>query len=230
MRVLPDFQRNSHRRGLFAACGLLLLLTTQTLAQSGRRPPKPAQPTASAPETDKQPAIPSGRDLTNKASLLLAKQPSSKHLLSEDAIFATMVKQLSGFNNVTATSVGDLKRDTAIKRAKTETESVIVLVEFGVDNFQHGTYFPDSPDLDVKVLVFAPRTGQKKFEGKVYYKAVGGPMLKKDNWPNGTPIRLTTEAVGIEAAEQVRDWLIVEERRGQNLSYLIQRARQARPH
>jgi hypothetical protein len=216
MRVLPDFQRNSHRRGLFAASGLLLLLTTQTLAQSGRRAPKPAQPTASTPETDKQPAIPSGRDLTNKASLLLAKQPSSKHLLSEDAIFATMVKQLSGFNNVTAASVGDLKRDAAIKRAKTETESVVVLVEFGVDNFQHGTYFPDSPDLDVKVLVFAPRTGQKKFEGKVYYKAVGGPMLKKDNWPNGTPIRLTTEAVGIEAAEQVRDWLIVEERRVKN--------------
>jgi hypothetical protein len=36
-------------------------------------------------------------------------------------------------------------------------------------------------------------------------------MLKRDNWPTGTPIRITTEAVAIEAAEQVRDWLIVEE-------------------
>jgi hypothetical protein len=36
-------------------------------------------------------------------------------------------------------------------------------------------------------------------------------MLKKDNWPTGTPIRITTEAVGIEAAEQVRDWLQVKE-------------------
>ena len=61
----------------------------------------------------------------------------------------------------------------------------------------------------MKILVFEPQTGQKKFEGKVYYKAVGGPMLKKDNWPNGTPIRMTTEGVAIEAAEQVRDWLIV---------------------
>jgi hypothetical protein len=64
--------------------------------------------------------------------------------------------------------------------------------------------------------VFAPRTGQKKFEGKVYYKAVGGPMLKKDNWPTGTPIRITTEAVGIEAAEQVRDWLMIDERKIKN--------------
>lgn len=216
MKVLPDFQRNSHRRGLFAASSLLLLLATQTIAQSGRRTPKPAQPTATSPETDKQPAIPSGREVTRKTSLLVAKQPSSKHLLSEDAIFATVVKQLSDFTNVTATSVGDLKRDTAVKRAKSETESIVVLVQFDVDDFQHGTLILNSPDLDVKVLVFAPRTGQKKFEGKVYYKAVGGPMLKKDNWPTGTPIRITTEAVGIEAAEQVRDWLIVEERRVKN--------------
>jgi hypothetical protein len=38
-------------------------------------------------------------------------------------------------------------------------------------------------------------------------------MLRRDNWPSGTPVRMTTEAVGIEAAEQVRDWLIVEEQK-----------------
>ena len=216
MRMLPDFQRNSHRRGLFAASSLLLLLATQTVAQSGRRAPKPAQPPATTPDTDKHPALPNERDLTRKTSLLVAKQPSSKHLLSEDAIFSTVLKQLSEFKNVTAMSINDLKRDTAVKRAKTETESIVVLVQFDVDDFQHGTYFPNSPDLDVKILVFAPQTGQKKFEGKVYYKAVGGPMLKKDNWPTGTPIRITTEAVGIEAAEQVRDFLMVEERRVKN--------------
>jgi len=41
-------------------------------------------------------------------------------------------------------------------------------------------------------------------------------MLKRDNWPNGTPIRMTTEAVGIEAAEQVRDWLIVKDLKKKN--------------
>ena len=212
MRVLPDFQRNTHKRGLFAASSLLLLLATQTLAQSGRRAPKPTQSPVT-PETDQQPAILNGRDLTRKTSLLVAKQGSSKHLLSEDAIFTSLIKRLSEFKNVTATSAGDLKHDAAVKRAKSETDATVVLVQFDVDDFQHGTYFPNSPDLDVKVLVFAPQTGQKKFEGKVYYKAVGGPMLKKDNWPAGTPIRITTEAVGIEAAEQVRDWLMVEERR-----------------
>jgi len=213
MRVLPDFQRKSHKRGLFAVSSLLLLLATQTIAQSGRRAPKPAQPPVTTPDTDKQPAIADGRELMQKASLVTAKQSSSKHLLSEDAIFADFTKRLSEFKNVTVVSAGDLKHDAAVKRARNETEAIVVLLQFDVDDFQHGTLILNSPDLDVKVLVFAPHSGQKKFEGKVYYKAVGGPMLKKDNWPTGTPIRITTEAVGIEAAEQVRDWLIVEERR-----------------
>ena len=217
MRVLPGFQRNCRKRGLFAASSLLLLLATQTVAQSGRRAPKPTQPPVTTPETEKKkPEIASTRELTRRTSLVVAKQNSSKRLLSEDAIFADFLKRLTEFKNVTAISGGDLKHDAAVKRAKKETEAIVVLLEFDVDDFQHGTLILNSPDLDVKVLVFAPTTGQKKFEGKVYYKAVGGPMLKKDNWPAGTPIRITTEAVGIEAAEQVRDWLMIEERRIKN--------------
>lgn len=214
MRMLPDFQRNCHKRGLFAASSLLLLLATQTVAQSGRRAPKLTKPPVTTPETDKkQSSITNARELTRKTSLIVAKQNSSKHLLSEDTIFARFVQRLSEFKNVTTTSVGDLKHDAAVKRAKSETDAVVVLIEFDVDEFQNGTIFLNSPDLDLKIKVFAPRTGKKQFEGNVYYKAVGGPMLKKDNWPSGPPVKITTEAVGIEAAEQVRDWLIVEERR-----------------
>jgi hypothetical protein len=148
--------------------------------------------------------------LKEPVSLLVAREPSSKHLLSEDAIFSTFVQKLDEFKKVTTTNLGDLKRDHAVKRAKTETSSIVVLLQFDVDEFQNGTLILNSPDLDIKVLVYEPQTGQKKFEGKVYYKAVGGPMLKKDNWPTGTPVRITTEAVAIEAAEQVRDWLIVK--------------------
>jgi hypothetical protein len=213
MRVLPGFQRNCHKRGLFAASSLLLLFATQTAAQSGRRAPKPAQPPVVTPDTDDKQTIANGRELSRKTSLVVAKQLSSKHLLSEDTIFANFVNRLSEFKNVSVTSLGDLKHDAAVKRAKSESEAIVVLVQFDVDEFQKGTLILNSPDLEVKVLVFAPRTGKKQFEGNVYYKAVGGPMLKRDNWPTGTPIRITTEAVGIEAAEQVRDWLIVDERR-----------------
>ena len=213
MKMLPGFQRNRHKKGFFAASSLLLLLATQTVAQSGRRaPPKPSPTPVPTPQSDAE-LTPksSARELKQRVSLLVGSEPSSKHLLSEDAIFANFIQHLGEFKNVKTTSMGDIKRDRAVKRAKTETESIVVLLQFDVDEFQSGTVILNSPDLDVKVLVFEPKTGQKRFEGKVYYKAVGGPMLKKDNWPTGTPIRFTTEAVGIEAAEQVRDWLIVQD-------------------
>ncbi len=211
MKMLPGFQRKHHRKGIFAASGLLLLFATQTVAQSGRRAPKPAEIPVSTPNSDSAASKNSARELKQRVSLLAGSDPSSKHLLSEDAIFANFVKHLGEFKNVSTTPIGDIKRDRAVKRAKSETDSVVVLLKFDVDEFQSGTVILNSPDLEVNVYIFEPKTGQKKFEGKVYYKAVGGPMLKKDNWPTGTPIRITTEAVGIEAAEQVRDWLLVQD-------------------
>ena len=50
MKMLPGFQRKRHRKGIFAASSLLLLLATQTIAQSGRRAPKPAEPPVSTPQ------------------------------------------------------------------------------------------------------------------------------------------------------------------------------------
>jgi hypothetical protein len=217
MKMLPGFQRKRHKKGFFAASSLLLLLATQTVAQSGRRPPKPTQPPVPTPQTDADsPPKSSARDLKQKVSLIVGKEPSSKQLLSEDSIFEHFLTQLGEFTNVTATTIGNIKRDAAVKRAKRETDSIVVLLQFDVDEFQNGTIILNSPDLDVRVYVYEPRTGKKRFEGKVYYKAVGGPMLKRDNWPNGIPIRITTEAVGIEAAEQVHDWLIVEATRKKN--------------
>ena len=216
MRMLPGFQRKRPRKRILAASSLLLLLATQTVAQSGRRAPKPAQPPVNTPNTDSEASKNSARDLKQKVSLLVGREPSSKHLISEDAIFADFFKHLGEFKNVSSTEIGDIKRDLAAKRAKTETDSAVVVLQFDVDEFQHGTLILNSPDLEVHVYIFEPKTGQKKFEGKVYYKAVGGPMLKKDNWPTGTPIRITTEAVGIEAAEQVRDWLLVQDIKKRN--------------
>ena len=123
MKMLPGFQRNRHKKGILAASGLLLLFSTQTVAQSGRRAPKPAQTPVST-KTDSEASKNSARDLKQRVSLLVGSEPSSKHLLSEDAIFANFLKRLGEFKNVSTTSLGDIKRDRAVKRAKSETGSV----------------------------------------------------------------------------------------------------------
>ena len=212
MLRFPGPQRSRHRKGLLTASSLLLLLSTAGFAQSGRKNNKPPQPADPLPNDETVVPTTGARDLNHKVTLLVGRQPTSKHLLSEDAIFADFISHLNEIKNVSATSIGDLKRDAMVKRAKKEKEAVLVLASFDIDTFQKGTIFLNSPDLEVKVQVFAPMTGHEKFKGKVYYKAQAGPNLKKDNWPTGTPIRITTEAVGIEAAEQVRDWLVIQDR------------------
>ena len=219
MLRFPGIQRFRRKRRLLATSSLLLLLSAPGLAQSGRRStakPSPSPGVVPQVTDETNPATASARDINHKVQLLVGRQPTSKHLLSEDAIFENFLSQLNQIKNVSAISLGDIKRDALIKRAKSETDTVAVLVRFDVDSFQKGTIILNSPDLDVDVAIFAPITGQEKFKGKVYYKAMGGPNVKKDNWPNGTPIRITTEAVGIEAAEQVRDWLIVEDLKKKN--------------
>ena len=203
------------RRSVFVVSSLLVLLVTEAPGQSGRRAPKPPQTPVTTPQSEAAETRPKsdGRELNHKVSLVVARESTSKRLISEEAIFSNFVARMNQLTNVTVTDLGELKRDQAVKRAKMETESAVVLMQFDIDEFQAATIIVNPQDMDVKVTVFSPQTGQKKFEGKVYYKAVGGPMLKRDNWPNGTPIRITTEAVGIEAAEQVRDWLIVEDQK-----------------
>lgn len=212
MLRFPVTQRFLRKRGFFALSGVLLLISTQSFAQSGRKTNKPQTPTnAPSVSDDTTPTASNARDLKHKVTLLVGRRPAENHRLSEDAIYANFVKRLNEIKNVRAVPLGDIKQDALVKRAKSETEAISVFVQFDVDTFQNGTIFLDSPDLDVFVSVFAPVTGQQKFKGKVYYKALSGPNVKKDNWPNGTPIRITTEAVGVEAAEQVRDWLILQD-------------------
>ena len=207
---IPGTQRTRQKRGLLAASSLLLLFSAHSFAQSGRKSKPPETPPVPQTNEETTPKL-GARDLTHKVKLLVARQPTSKHLISEDAIYENFLSRLNEIQNVTATSIGDYRKDAMVKRAKIETDAVLVLVKFDIDTFQKGTIFLNSPDLDVDVVVFAPQSGQEKFKGKVFYKAVGGPNVKKDNWPSGTPIRITTEAVGIEAAEQVRDWLVLED-------------------
>ena len=204
-----------------AALLLLIGLFDSTEAQSGRRA-QPLKPTSTpsslapdAPNTDLPVAPPPG-GLQQKVHLLIGRQPTRKHLQSEDVIFASFVKRLNLYTNVAAASIGDLKHTDAVIRARTEAESFVVLLSFEIDSFQGGTIILNSPDLQIEYLVLAPQTGKKQTKGKIYFQAIGGGRMRKSDWPGGTPIRITPEATGIEAADYVYDWLrLVEIRKRQ---------------
>jgi hypothetical protein len=132
-------------------------------------------------------------------------------LLSEDTIFASFVNRLTEDPNIIATTIGDVERQDAVLRARSATDSMVVLLSFEIDTVQDGTIVFNSPDLQVEYQIHEPVTGKKLAKGKVYFQAIGGARARRSEWPGGTPIKITAEAAGIDAADHVHDWLRLAE-------------------
>ncbi len=221
MSFFPNPERKSLKYFSLAALLVLFGFLDQTEAQSGRRARKsePAtNPIPSATPTTESSTIPQLNSLQNAVQLLVGRQPTKRKLQSEDAIFATFVERLRQHSKVSAEPLGDLKRSQAVSRAKGEAEAFVVLLSFEIDNFQSGTIILNSPDLQVEYTVLAPRTGKQLTKGKIYFQSIGGGRMRRSGWPEGTPIKITAEATGIEAAELVHDW------------FRLREAQQRRPH
>lgn len=216
MSLFPQLNRQSRNQWGLAVTLLLfgvIMEAGEADAQSGRRASKPSSSVTSAPpaivtsETPEAEKPLAPGQLPAKVRLLVARQPTSKHFLSEDQIFASFVKQLNRYENIEATSVGDTKEGQAIERAKGETEAFVILLKFDIDSFQSGAIILNSRDLEIEYSVLAPHSGKRQTKGKVYFQGNGGGRMRKSDWPNGTPIRITPDAAGMEAADGLYFWL-----------------------
>jgi hypothetical protein len=184
---------------------VMFLLCVMVSAQSGRHGeklsavPVPVDPPAATSN--------SAPRLAEKTQLLVARQTTRKHLPTEDLVFASFVKRLNEYPNLECVSLGDMKQSQAAARAKTETVNPVVIVTFDIDSYAGGTIILNSQDLEIEYFLFAPHSGKKQTQGKVYFQSVGSGRLRKSNWPNGTPVKLTPQDAGIEAAESLYQWL-----------------------
>lgn len=193
-----------------AAIALLVMFVfcATVCAQSGRHGEKltPLPVPAGTPTNSVMPG--SSARLPQKTQLLVARQTTRKHLRTEDVVFASFVKRLNEYPNLECLPLGDMKQSQAAARAKTETVDPVVIVTFDIDSYAGGTIILNSQDLEIEYFLFAPRSGKKQTQGKVYFQSVGSGRLRKSNWPNGTPVKMTPEDAGIEAAESLYQWLV----------------------
>lgn len=203
-------------RPLPSALVLCLLITfaaqESAQAQSGRRAPvrQPTPPgqAAPAPETNPSPTPAATEAPVAKTGFLVAAQIKTKDVPDRaQKIFISFVQRLNQSSGATATAIGHLKRDEAIKRARAETESYVIWLELSADKLQEGTLVLWSADLIVKYSVFEPATGRVKTNGKVFYQPAEGARARSSSWPTGPPKKMTPEAAGEEAADLVLDWL-----------------------
>jgi hypothetical protein len=202
----------AHQKIRFVALLVLLFLAFSDVSrsQSGRRASKlssPAVPAVVEAPTATS-AVTSTAQLSQKTRLLIARQTTHKHLQTEDIVFASFIKRLNECANVESIPIGDMKQSQAVARAKTETNDPVVILTFDIDNYASGTIILNSQDLEIEYFLFAPHSGKKQTQGKVYFQGVGSGRLRSSNWPNGTPVKMTPEAAGIEAAESLYQWLL----------------------
>lgn len=219
---VPGFFHNLLRRHrVRSVIAVIALLTAsfvfEASAQSGRRTtgqptvsptPPPVTSAEGVPVEAVRPTLTA--EALPKVKLLFARQLTSKHHANEDVIAASFFKRLTDYLNVDCTSIGDLKQAQALARAKSERDAFVVLLKFDINSFQSGTIILNSPDLEIQYFAFAPRTGKKHVKGKVYFQTIGSGRMQKSGWPNGTPIRITPEAAGIEAAETLHHLMLAK--------------------
>lgn len=195
-----------------ALFSLFLVAAVASQAQSGRRASKSANAPVPAPASETSsptPASGSSNKLPQRRHLLIARQTTHKHLQSEDVAFASFIRRLNEYANLECVALGDMNKSQAAARAKTETESPVVILTFDIDSYAGGTIILNSQDLEIEYYVFAPRSGKKQAQGKVYFQGVGSGRLRKSDWPNGTPVKMTAEDAGVEAAESLYSWLLL---------------------
>lgn len=199
----------------FAALLLSFSFAGRVEAQSGRRTSKPVPAPSPDPLTLPEGASkPNSRylvPLNEKVTLLIGRHQTKRRLPSEDTIFASFVNRLTEDPNIHGSSIGDMGRQDAVLRARNETQSLVVLLSFEIDSYQNGTIILNSPDLQVEYQILEPVTGKKLTKGKIYFQSIGGGRMRRSEWPGGTPIKITAEAAGIEAADHVHDWLRLAE-------------------
>jgi len=196
-----------------AAWVLLSLGPGTLLGQSGRRgsnstPPAHATPTPtpSVVSADPRPAI--------KVALMVATRYTKKKLATEGEIYTAFIRRLQDFEGVSITPISNLSTDEAIKRAQQQNESYVALLQFEIDIVQDGRLIVNSQNLQVHCYVFEPKTGKRIVKDKTFYQPVGGLGTRTPGEVGSSPVKITTEAAGASAAEQLHGGLVLALRAG----------------
>jgi hypothetical protein len=188
-----------------------LLFSAMAYGQSGRRA-KPASTTQASPtpaqdkSSSEQTTAAAEQKPLLKVNLLVGRLHTKKRLATEDVIYGSFVKRLNELIAPPATQLGELTNDQAVERAKRETESYLLLLQFEIDMVQDGRLIVNSPNLEVFCIVYERKTGKKIAKDRIYYQPLGG-MGTRTSGP-GALVQMTPEATGITAAEQLRGQLL----------------------
>lgn len=173
---------------LFLSVLFLLTISSNSQAQSGRRPPKkPESPDPLPPKQEEPPVKPSSDE--NSKSQIPVKVVWYLGMVSGSAFYTRTVEEgclerLSRSGSVKATPTEDVNRKQASDMAKASTDTYVLWFELQVDPAygDHSGMGNIPPQyLQVRYEVFTPGTGKTKTTGNVY---------QRSHAPGGLPLPL----------------------------------------
>ena len=158
---------------------LVALCAIVAPAQSGRKQPK-APPAAPVPTPTPEPTPePKTQEKKSEIGFIVAAErytgleqyPFSYY----DAVITGCAGRLRSASSATVDAAqGDMSRGDAIKKAKAETTTYVVLVKLKLDQMTARSY----DDLEVEFTLFAPQTGKVVTFGTAYQNAnQTGPII-----------------------------------------------------
>jgi len=202
---------------------LLLFGLSLIAAQSGRKPEKPTKPTPPTTSgTTTQPSTPPTdnpgssttttasdrtRPTAEKAQIIVADDGSTKSDRYAKAMVESFITRLDE-TQATSSYVGQLKKNQAAARAKTENNGWVVYVETHVDRFGSGMTY-GQPDMTFNYIVYKAGSDQEMAKGKVKMQGTNssssgrGPLGIPQPVPTGSSGKSTPEETGRAAADQV---------------------------
>lgn len=227
----PDFYVTRTLVALAAVVALALCvfaLTTNTRAQS-RRAPRPAAtptpeptPTPESQGESESESRPRGTTSTKEAGVIVSflilendNPLMSLDYMARDDIWKEFIERLGKSRAVSFTQGGKATRGEALKRAKLERESYVVLFEMQEERDMGGDASigrVDSRNLLLKTYVYAPQTGNLKYADTIYQRpyrdtaTVGGVRIPV---PSGRRIeRYPSQRQLEQAAREAADRLM----------------------
>jgi pyruvate/2-oxoglutarate dehydrogenase complex dihydrolipoamide acyltransferase (E2) component len=206
--------RSCLRQGLLI--GLVLGAFIAAHGQSGRRLPRepkaPPAPAAAPPKVEPAETTPAVAKLG-----LLVTSRVERGIVSADrarAIMYSFAERLKAERGIAVKDGSASGYEGARSIAEAGKEGYVVWLNLIPDMYDSGSPYAGAinyDDIIVQYTVFAPGTGQKKAEGRVYYQSyqqrsrtlgrpnVGGQPLP----PTRIPVEYTPERAGRETAERV---------------------------
>jgi hypothetical protein len=187
---------------------LIILFAVTGLAQSGRRQKKP-EPAAPVPTPTPEPTPTSKEEKKTDLGFIVSLDNSTMFefypLSYSSAVLQGCSERLRKASSADVTTARDMNRGDAIKKAKAEKTTYVVLLR--LVSFPIGGTQRQDEEIELEYTVFAPVTAKIATSGKSYQNAARkGPVSVSR--PGGTSSMLYREILLKRAAENAADRIL----------------------